>query len=371
MVNQPEVTMKSKLSGEEIRKFQESILSWYEQNARVLPWRKTSNPYHVWISEVMLQQTQVNTVLPYYDKFVKTYPSIQDFAFDSEDKVLKMWEGLGYYSRVRNFQAGCRQVIEQFGGEVPRDKKQLLSIKGVGDYTSGALLSICYNIPTPAVDGNVFRIYGRLFEVEDDISKAKTKAVYETLVNETMSQSNAREFNQALMDLGATVCLYKNPKCTECPVNQFCSAYKNNTIEKFPVKLGKTKVKDVHLLTVVLKTDTNKYLIKKRPSSGLLSNFYMFLSFESETPFRNQPKFLEENIPFKVNLKNECLGNVKHVFSHLKWNLDVYSGTVKEKTIPKDKTYSVITETQMKKYAFPVPYQKVWKMYLKSKGLKK
>ncbi|KAI5703977.1 uncharacterized protein LOC103507359 [Diaphorina citri] len=363
--------MASNLSAKEILAFQESILTWYKQNARQLPWRESNNPYYVWISEVMLQQTQVKTVLPYYEKFIKTYPTIKDFAFDTEDNVLKMWEGLGYYSRVRNFQAGCRQVIEQFGGEVPRDKKQLLSIKGVGDYTAGALASICYNIPTPAVDGNVFRIYGRLFEIEDDISKGKTKVVYETLVSKTMSQTNAREFNQALMDLGATVCLFKNPKCKECPLSRFCSAYKNNTIENFPVKLGKTKVKDVFLLTVVVKTDTNKYLIQKRPTTGLLSNFYMFLSFESDTPYTSQVEFLSENLPFKVNLNEKCLGNVKHVFSHLKWNMDVYSGTAKEKTIPANKTYKLITETQMKKYAFPVPYQKVWKLFTKSKGLKK
>lgn len=362
--------MSSKLSTEDIQDFQESILSWYEQNARDLPWRNSSDPFHVWISEVMLQQTQVKTVLPYYEKFIKTYPTIRDFAFDSEDRVLKMWEGLGYYSRVRNFQAGCRQVIEKFNGQVPREKKELLSIKGVGDYTAGALSSICYNIPTPAVDGNVFRIYGRLFEIEDDISKAKTKAVYESLVGETMSRTKAREFNQALMDIGATVCLFKNPKCVECPISRFCSAYKHNTIENYPVKLGKTKVKDVYLLSVVLKTDTNKYLIEKRPAKGLLSNFFMFLSFESDTSFANQVKYLNDNLPFKVSLDKKCLGNVKHVFSHLKWNLDVYAGSVKEKTIPVNKNYKLTTEKEMKKHAFPVPYQKVWKLYAKSKGLK-
>lgn len=362
----------SKLSAKEIYDFQDSILKWYKENARDLPWRQSSDPYHVWISEVMLQQTQVKTVLPYYARFIKTYPTIQDFAFDSEDRVLKMWEGLGYYSRVRNFQAGCRQVIEQFDGKVPREKKALLSIKGVGDYTAGALLSICYNIPTPAVDGNVFRIYGRLFQVEEDISKAKTKVVYESLVKDTMSQTNAREFNQALMDIGATVCLFKNPKCGECPVSHLCGAYKHNTIQNYPVKLGKTKVKDVYLLSVVLKTDTNKYLVEKRPATGLLSNFYMFLSFESETPFENQMNYLNEHLPFNVSLKKKCLGNVKHVFSHLKWNLDVYTGSVKEKAIPPNKSYKVITESQMKKHAFPVPYQKVWKLYTKtSKGLKK
>lgn len=362
--------MSSKLSAEDIQAFQESILSWYKLNARDLPWRKTSDPFYVWISEVMLQQTQVKTVLPYYDKFIKAYPTIQDFAFDSEDRVLKMWEGLGYYSRVRNFQAGCRQVIEHFNGQVPREKKDLLSIKGVGDYTAGALSSICYNIPTSAIDGNVFRIYGRLFQVQDDISKAKTKAVYESLVKETMSQTNARAFNQALMDIGATVCLFKNPKCGECPISRFCLAYKYNTIENYPVKLGKTKVKDVYLLSVVLKTDTNKYLIEKRPATGLLSNFFMFLSFESDSPFTNEIKYLNTNIPFKVNLDKKCLGNVKHVFSHLKWSMDVYVGSIKEKAIPTDKNYKLIKEKEMKKHAFPVPYQKVWKLYAKAKGLK-
>ena len=196
---------------------QTKLLDWYHINHRKLPWRDQFDPYKIWLSEIMLQQTQVTTVIDYFNRFVKTYPTVQDLALADEDSVLKLWEGLGYYSRARRLIPCAKMVVELFDGEFPKDYKKIIKLPGVGSYTAGAVLSIAYNIKLPAVDGNVMRVYSRLFNMDADISDAKSKKIFEEKVFDTLPEDR-RHYNQALMELGATICTPKSPKCMACPI---------------------------------------------------------------------------------------------------------------------------------------------------------
>ncbi|WP_245566416.1 A/G-specific adenine glycosylase [Tuberibacillus calidus] len=330
------------------------LVNWYKENKRILPWRKTRNPYFIWISEVMLQQTQVDTVIPYYERFITRFPTMYDLARADEDVLLKEWEGLGYYSRARNLQAGVREVTERYGGIVPRTKRELLNVKGIGPYTAGAILSIAYNEPEPAVDGNVMRVISRLFRIEEDIAKAKTRRLIEDRLRPYMPADQAGEFNQALMELGALICKPKNPLCHECPIASFCRAYKEDVQTKLPIKLKKQKTKLVRYAVLVLQSGEDRFYIQKRPSEGLLAGLWEFPMFEikegaDEVNFK--ARFLKSK-PVRTSMK------VKHIFSHLKWELTVFYGYCgSEETISRAGKW--VTRTALSDYAFPVPHQKI------------
>ncbi|WP_339060191.1 A/G-specific adenine glycosylase [Tepidibacillus marianensis] len=216
--------------------FQKQLLQWYQEQKRDLPWRKVRDPYQIWVSEIMLQQTKVETAIPYFEKFIQQFPTLHDLAVAKEEEVLKAWEGLGYYSRARNLHQGVKEVNEKYGGEVPKLKEQILTVPGIGPYTAGAILSIAYGKTEPAVDGNVLRVFSRLFNSFEDVMKAKTKKSIEKEVAHLIPSDAASDFNQSIMELGATVCIPRSPKCSICPISYFCEARREGTQNLLPIK---------------------------------------------------------------------------------------------------------------------------------------
>lgn len=303
-----------------IERFQKDLLHWYDEVKRDLPWRKTTNPYYIWISEIMLQQTRVDTVIPYYERFIERFPRIEDLANAEEQEVLKLWEGLGYYSRARNLRLGAQQVVEKYDGVVPDTRKEILTIRGIGPYTAGAILSIAYGKPEHAIDGNVMRVMSRLFYLTDDISKAKSKKVFEEVVMKTMATEDPSSFNQALMELGATTCTPTKPMCLLCPVNAHCEALKEGVQEELPVKTKKTKVKEKIVLPFVLINEQNEVLVRQRPKEGLLANLWEFPFIEVSKKETIRESVEKMSGQLGITIKDYQQGvSYKHIFSHLIW----------------------------------------------------
>ena len=249
----------------------EPLLKWYDKNKRVLPWRDKDNAYYTWVSEIMLQQTRVEAVKPYFQRFIQELPDVAALAAAPEERIIKLWEGLGYYSRVRNMQKAAVQVMEEYGGRIPEDFETLLSLKGIGRYTAGAIASIAYGKKVPAVDGNVLRVYARLTENRGDIMKQSVRRSVENALTEQMSEDRPGDFNQAMMELGAVVCVPNGTaKCEECPLGHFCLARKHGTVEELPVKAQK-KSRTTEQRTVLVIQDGAGTAIRKRPDTGLLA----------------------------------------------------------------------------------------------------
>ncbi|WP_343488147.1 A/G-specific adenine glycosylase [Allomuricauda sp. d1] len=262
--------------------FSQKILRWYTENKRELPWRTTQNPYNIWLSEVMLQQTRVAQGLPYYKKFIKAFPTVTDLANASEEKVLKLWQGLGYYSRARNMHATARYVVAENGAEFPKTYEGLLKLKGVGDYTASAIASICYGEPQPVVDGNVYRVLARYFGVDLPTNSTAGIKYFKQLAKEVMSASTVRDYNQGIMEFGAIQCAPKNPNCTVCPLNDGCKALQKGLVGQLPVKLKKNKVKKRFFNYLVLIDSDGNTQLEKRTQKGIWQNLYQFPLLESE-----------------------------------------------------------------------------------------
>ncbi|WP_188498953.1 A/G-specific adenine glycosylase [Pullulanibacillus pueri] len=351
------------LNAEMITGFQEHLLHWYRKNHRDLPWRRTSNPYYIWVSEVMLQQTQVDTVIPYYEEFISRFPTMHELARAPQEEVLKRWEGLGYYSRARNLQSGVQEVVEKYNAKVPENKKDLLSVKGVGPYTAGAILSIAYQKPEPAVDGNVMRVLSRIFLIDEDITKVKTRQTFETILYDLIPEMEASAFNQALMEIGALICKPKGPICEECPLAHLCRSKAEGTQLHYPVKKKKMKPKDEAFVAVVLKDTQEKLLIQKRPEKGLLANFWEFplleMSDTQEDPLKVVKSYFNKKNHDLIIEWTKSEQTVTHTFSHLKWHVNIVVGTLREGTLNLGKMSQWISEKALKEYPFPVPQQKV------------
>ncbi|WP_103996523.1 A/G-specific adenine glycosylase [Paenibacillus sp. UNC499MF] len=267
--------------------FSANLLAWYLIHRRDLPWRRSRNPYYIWISEVMLQQTRVDTVIPYFHRFVDLFPTVEALAEAPEDEVLKAWEGLGYYSRARNLQQAVREVHERYGGIVPDTKEDISSLRGVGPYTSGAILSIAYNKPEPAVDGNVMRVLSRYFLIEEDIAKPAARVGMERLARELIPEGSAGDFNQALMELGAMVCTPRSPQCLTCPVMDHCSGRLAGREETLPVKSKAKPPKPERRLVALIEGEgenAGRILIRQRPQEGLLACMWELPHVELRTP---------------------------------------------------------------------------------------
>ena len=306
--------------------FRQHLVEWYQKEKRDLPWRRTSEPYKIWVSEVMLQQTRVDTVIPYFNRFMEKYPTIQSLAYAPQEELLKMWEGLGYYSRARNLQAGVKEVVEKYDGNVPDNRHDISKLKGVGPYTAGAILSIAYNKPEHAVDGNVMRVLSRVVHIEDDIALPKTRKVFEEVVEELIDQNYPGDFNQALMDLGATICTPTSPKCLLCPVSEFCTAFAEGDMERLPIKSKKTKMKKLQYDVFVAVNGDGEYLIEKRPSEGLLANMWQFpmIEVKKEELVRTSDIFQKKySLEIEEQMKNN-LQSFKHIFSHLTWEMNCH-----------------------------------------------
>ncbi|MGX9135974.1 A/G-specific adenine glycosylase [Rummeliibacillus sp. JY-2-4R] len=344
------------------KQFQQALVEWFQQEKRELPWRKTKDPYKIWVSEVMLQQTRVDTVIPYYNRFMEEFPTPQVLAEAEEEKLLKQWEGLGYYSRARNLQAGVREVVENYGGIVPDNRPEISKLKGIGPYTAGAILSIAYNKAEHAVDGNVMRVLSRVLLIDADIALPKTKKIFEQAVMELIDVNHPSEFNQGLMELGALVCTPTSPKCLLCPVREYCTAFNEGNPEELPVKTKKVKTKNLYYDVFVVRNEEGKFLLEKRPETGLLANMWQFPMYEQNSNAEHtNESLLSAN--YNVALINrEKLFSFKHIFSHLVWHMDSYMiGVDQLGEAPENSAW--FSKEEMQKLPMPVPMQKVWKQY--------
>ncbi|HSG41694.1 MAG TPA: A/G-specific adenine glycosylase [Anaerolineales bacterium] len=296
---------------------QTSLLNWYRKNKRTLPWRDHPDPYAVWVSEIMLQQTRVETVIPYFEKWMKLFPNVRTLAKASERKVLNAWEGLGYYSRARNLHKAAKIVVKEHGGELPRDLNALFKLPGIGRYTLGAIASIAYGMNEPVLDGNLKRVYARLFDLSESIDSSISEKRLWKIAKENLPKGRAGDFNQALMDLGATICIPKNPRCDVCSVMELCVSRKNGTQELRPVRKAKKGVPQyVNVAGVVVKG--NKVLLKQRPSKGLLGGMWEFPNGRiNGDPAKGLIKVLRAEFKLKVQ-KKESLCVVQHEYTHFK-----------------------------------------------------
>lgn len=313
----------------------EPLLDWYDGGRRVLPWRENPKPYYVWLSEIMLQQTRVEAVKPYFDRFITKVPDIAALAALEEDKLVKLWEGLGYYNRVRNLQKAARMIMKEYDGNMPSDYTQLLKLPGIGSYTAGAIASIAFRKPVPAVDGNVLRVLSRLRTDGEDILSQKTKSKVEKELAEVMPADRPGDFNQALMELGAMVCIPNGePKCRECPWYDFCEARITNTTSEFPKKKSK-KARTIEEKTVLVIKDEDKAAFHRRPDKGLLAGMYEFPMLEGRRTKEEVLEYLKE-INLKV-LHIQPIGEAKHIFSHKEWHMTGYAIRVDELERPNSK----------------------------------
>lgn len=300
--------------------FSRLILQWYKENKRLLPWRETSDPYRIWLSEIMLQQTRVAQGTPYYLKFIEAYPQVQDLARAKEEEVLKLWQGLGYYSRARNLHATAKIITEQYNGKFPNDYKELLSLKGVGDYTASAIASICFNLPRAVVDGNVYRVLARYYGVDLPINSREGVHYFKEKAAEVMDTGNIRDYNQGIMEFGALQCTPQNPNCVECPLQEGCVAFSTNSVGSLPVKLKKNKVRNRYFNYLVPIDENKKTKLQQRKGRGIWQNLYEFPLLESEKDMEvgdlaenlANYKGLEE--PLEVYLYNE--DKIVHKLSH-------------------------------------------------------
>lgn len=348
--------------------FRNDLIGWFSMEQRELPWRKDRDPYKIWVSEIMLQQTRVDTVIPYFNAFIEKFPTIEKLANADEEEVLKAWEGLGYYSRVRNLQSAVRDVHENYNSKVPDTPTEISALKGVGPYTAGAILSIAYGKPEPAVDGNVMRVLSRILLIWDDIAKASSRRIFEEAIKELISHENPSYFNQALMELGALICTPTSPSCLLCPVREHCAAFAEGVQQELPVKSKKKKQRNVLLAAGVFTNEEGRILIRKRPETGLLANLWEFPSIEIGLDFQRQRGQLAEHFAetYGIHAKVEqSLGQIDHVFSHLIWNVQVYSGSFIG-GIVETPQLKLVNQDEIHQYAFPVLYQKMLKQYLKA-----
>lgn len=282
--------------------FSEKILQWYGENKRDLPWRATKNPYKIWLSEIILQQTRVAQGTPYYIKFIENFPTVQDMANASEEKILKLWQGLGYYSRARNLHATAKMVVDEYGGIFPDTYNELLKLKGVGDYTASAISSISFGEMQPVVDGNVYRVLSRYFGVDSAINSTKGAKYFKTLAFKVMSNENIRDYNQGIMEFGAIQCVPKKPCCLHCPLSASCVALQQNRITTLPVKLKKTKVRNRYFNYLVVLDTQEKTILRQRKGKGIWQNLWEFPLLESEKELNHNE--VKNQLPDLLNLKD-------------------------------------------------------------------
>ena len=339
----------------------EPLLSWFAEHARELPWRSDPRPYRVWISEIMLQQTRVEAVKPYFERFLTALPDVAALAACPDDRLMKLWEGLGYYSRARNLKRAAGVIMERYGGELPQEPEELLKLPGIGPYTAGAISSIAYGKRAAAVDGNVLRVVTRLTADDTDIMKAAFRRATEKRLAAVMPEGRTGDFNQAMMELGATVCGPNgDPQCGECPCRGFCRAHLNGCETAYPVKAGQ-KPRRVEARTVLLIRDGNRIVLRKRPETGLLAGLYEFPNYLG--PLSEQEAVEEaERLGFYA-LRVRRLKKAKHIFSHVEWHMTAFLITVSETELVPEGCY--LADKGEIDEAFPVPsafqaYKESW-----------
>lgn len=295
----------------------DEIYGWYKENKRELPWRSTSNPYKIWISEIILQQTRVAQGIHYFNRFIEKFPTVNQLAFATEDEVLKLWQGLGYYSRARNLHFTAKIIINEYKSEFPIEYNEILKLKGIGPYTAAAISSIAFNLPHPAIDGNVYRVLSRYFGVETAIDSTKGKKEFQKIAEDLMPPNNPGMHNQALMEFGALQCIPKSPKCNLCPVIETCYAGKNNRVAKLPLKTKKVKQSKRYFYFYYFECEDYTF-IEKRTQNDIWKNLYQFPLIESKTEL-SEVDIINSNLPINsgstINIKS-ISAKKKHVLSH-------------------------------------------------------
>ena len=333
--------------------FHNLLINWYLQNKRDLPWRNTTNPYQIWLSEIMLQQTRVAQGMPYFLSFTDAFPSVFDLAKAEEEQVLKLWQGLGYYSRARNLHKTAQYIATELNGVFPDNYKDLLQLKGVGDYTAAAIASFSYNEVVPVVDGNVFRVLSRYLDIETDIAQASAKKEFAALALELMPKDNPAIFNQAIMEFGALQCVPKNPDCSICVFNESCAALQKKKVNQLPVKLKKLKVRNRYFNYFMLSDAEENTLIQKRTAKGIWHNLYEFPLLETlqeedfefvSNAIQQETFFSNPIISMRACNEKSIVHKLSHQHLHIKfWKLNV-----------KGKVENGITKEQLKQYPFPI-----------------
>ena len=370
---------------DKILSFRQKLLAWYDENKRDLPWRRSKNPYHIWVSEIMLQQTRVDTVIPYYERFLDWFPTVESLANAPEDRLLKAWEGLGYYSRVRNMQTAAQQIMSEFEGKFPSTYEGISSLKGIGPYTAGAISSIAFNLPQPAVDGNVMRVLARLFEVNHDIGNPSNRKIFQAMMEVMIDPDRPGDFNQALMDLGSDIEAPVNPRPEESPVKEFSAAYQHGTMDRYPIKAPKKKPIPIYLKALVVQNSQGQFLLEKNESENLLAGFWHFPLIEvDEFSDQNQDLDLfsqvaepilqlgpspqesfEQDYDLEVDWQDLRFEEVKHIFSHRKWHIQIIAGRVAETQEYADREVLWLSPEEFSNYPLAKPQQKIWQAYLK------
>ena len=334
-----------------------TLLDWYQKNKRTMPWRETSDPYRIWISEIMLQQTRVDTVIPYYNRFMDAFPAIEKLAGADQQQVLKIWEGLGYYSRARNMHHAAKDVVDRLEGNFPTNYNELLKLKGIGPYTAAAISSIAFNEKQAVVDGNVIRVLSRYYGIEEDVRKTSVKKSIQQFADEIIPASEPGDFNQAVMELGATVCTPKNPECGSCPLSTQCAAYNSAQTETIPYKSPKKKVPH-HQIGVGMITDpSHRMLIALRPDDVMLGGLWEFpggKQKKNESIEKTVERELKEELGVDVNVNNKFM-QLKHAYSHFKITLHAYWCTIESGTPEPHSSNGLkwVSLSEINEYPFP------------------
>ena len=338
-------------------RFSRIVLYWYISNQRDFPWRKSKSAYRVWLSEIILQQTKTSQGLSYYNKIIKTFPTIKELAEASEEQILKLWQGLGYYSRARNLHFTAKYIQNNLDGVFPNDYNSLIKLKGIGPYTAAAISSICFNEKRAAVDGNVYRILARVFNIDTAINSSKGIKTFQELANSLISDRNPGDYNQSMMDIGATICTPKNPKCNQCPLNSICHAHDNNTFDNLPVKIKKKKIKHRNFNYLCIEYNGN-FLMKKRTQKDIWKNLYDFPLIEGDRiPHEND---IDYKKLLNSILENEIIAektkHYKHQLSHQKLHITIKY--IKTKKLNNDNDFLKVNRRQVNELPFPKPIER-------------
>ena len=339
--------IKLVLNNWDVQSFQQKLFDWYDKNKRDLPWRKTKEPYHIWVSEIMLQQTRVEAVKEFYLRFIKELPTVQDLANVKEDKLLKLWQGLGYYNRAKYMQQTAQIIVKELDNKFPTTKEKLEKLKGIGDYTSSAIASIAFDESVAVVDGNILRVFARIFQISEDISTQKTKQNFSFLAQKLLPNNRVGDFNQAIMELGAIICLPNGiPFCEKCPLKEICLSNQNKTQLEFPIKTGK-KQRAIENKTIFIIQFGNEFLLHKRTNETLLANLWEFHNQKDFLSIQKAKQYLQR-LGFEV--KNIVkLTSAKHIFTHKEWHMTGYYVNVSNKiNLCSECVYA--TKEQIKEY---------------------
>ena len=339
------------------------LLDWFYKNHRVLPFRSDPTPYHVWVSEIMLQQTRVAAAVPYYERFIKELPDIPALAECGEERLHKLWEGLGYYSRVRNLQKAAKIVCEQYSGQLPGDLAALKALPGIGDYTAGAIASIGFGIAAPAVDGNVLRVFARLYNDEGDIMQPAVKAATTQKVMAQQPADAPGDFNQALMELGALVCTPGQPGCGGCPLRKLCLGFQAGDPARLPTKAPKKERRQCQLTLALAQNESGSWLLQKRPEQGVLAGLWQPpVLAEAALSAPEALAQMQKWLPGAALLEEKPL-KAKHIFTHLEWHITAYVFRVPEQPAPEGCVWATARQLQQE-YTLPGAFKSLRKRML-------